>query len=541
VSHEARGERVWTLHVADLTDRRRTEEQLRRAKEAAEAADRAKSDFLATISHELRTPLVGVIGVADLLQDAGATPAQADLLAMLRSSASALLGLISDILDYSRIEAGLLDLKPLAFSVRECIEDAFDAVTELAARKGLDLGYVLLGDVPERVIADQARVRQVLLNLLSNAVKFTDSGEVSVVVSAEATESGELRMRACVNDTGLGIPEHLHDRLFQRFSQIQTGRVKHAGAGLGLAISERLSRLLGGSLSVQSTVNEGSTFTFLFRADADPTLAEAVVADRPLEGRRVLVLGQATIVSRQLHCILQEWGAHVRVASSPDALESAERWDVVIADADRFGGGAMAVVGTLLKVIAPARLLLVSRNRSLAPGDTVGSPILNKPVKAAALRAALESAGIVLRAEAAAVDTVPRAPFAADVLSILLVEDNDANRRVLEAMIRELGLRADVAAGGREAVEATKLTAYDVILMDLQMPDLDGLEATRRIRRLRPDGGGPTIIALTADAVRGEQARWRDAGMDGYLAKPLRLETLAATLLPLVGRKPASN
>ncbi len=537
VTHEAGGERVWTVHVSDLTERQRTEEQLRRAKDAAEAADRTKSDFLATMSHELRTPLVGVVGIADLLQRAEPTATQRDLIAMLRSSANALLGLVSDVLDYSRIEAGLLDLKPAVFNLCECIEDALDPVTEPAARKGLDLGWIVDHGVPKWIVADQARVRQVLLNLLSNAVKFTNAGEVAVSVSLEASGDGGTVIRARVRDTGIGIPAHLQDRLFRRFSQIsEGGGARHGGAGLGLAISQRLSRLLGGSIAVESEPERGSTFTFLFNAGVDHASVVGCAVDRPLEHRRVLVIARPGVVCEHLQWLLRGWGATTHVAPDAASLAAGDAWDAVIADADTFAGGPAAAEAALR---ATTPLVLITRARAVAAAAQAAAPRVNKPIKARALRAALESSGAIGLPEPAPVESTLRA-LPQHSLRVLLVEDNDANRRVVGLMIKELGLDADLAAGGIEAVEASRRSEYDVILMDLQMPDLDGLEATRRIRRDRPVGG-PAIVALTANAMQGEEERCRQAGMDGYLPKPIRLETLANVLLPLAGRRPAVN
>jgi len=420
-------------------------------REAAEAAARVKSDFLATMSHELRTPLTGVVGIADLLKATDLAASQRELVRMLRSSATVLLSLVNDILDYSRIEAGLMALSPRRFSLRSVIEDALDTVTELAARKGLEIGYVIEPGVPD-ALADEDRVRQVLINLLSNAVKFTEAGEVAVRVSARvAGDTATISIR--VSDTGCGIPAHLHHKLFHRFSQIETGPNRQiGGAGLGLAISERLSRLLGGSLTVESREGFGSAFTFVFTA----------VSAGPWQAREGEGLGE------------------IKVRRRPGDYRSGPPSDRVIA--------------------APAA----------APAEHAFEP---------------------------------------GSLSVLLVEDNDANRRVVRMMLAELGLDADEAASGSEAVERALQRDYDLILMDVQMPDIDGLEATRRIRALRPGSGqalgpgsgqaadrdpAPFILALTANVMESDEARCRDAGMNGFLPKPLRLSTLEATIAALV-------
>jgi PAS domain S-box-containing protein len=532
VSHVAGRDRIWTLHLADITGRRQVETDLRRAKEAAESADRAKSDFLATISHELRTPLNGVIGTADLLQAATLTARDRELVRMLRSSATALLGLVSDILDYSRIEAGLMEVKPVVSEVAACIEDAFDSVSELAARKGLDLGYLVEPGVPPVIVADRDRVVQVLLNLLSNAVKFTDAGEVAVHVSAARQEEGRIEMCIRVRDTGIGIPAHLQERLFTRFSQLDAGTTRHyGGAGLGLAISERLSTLLGGSLRVHSVAGEGATFTFRFIASEAPRAPLA--SPRPFEGLRVLAHVPTGIVGDQLRCMLENWGADVTIAGPgmeglrPDC----GAYDVLVIDRD-FANEAFQQLAAADADADLRRVPIVALRRVRGTGYAThpGAADIAKPLRGRALEDALRE--VIDVPDAPAKPAAPSASLAALPLTILLVEDNRANRRVLQLMLEEMGLRADEAESGTEAVVRAQARDYDVILMDLQMPGLDGLEATRRIRRLDARTR-PVIIALTANAMRGEEARCREAGMDAYLAKPLRLDTLTGVLTGL--------
>jgi PAS domain S-box-containing protein len=543
VTHTVGPDRIWTVHIADMTAWRQAEEQLRRAKEAAEAADRAKSEFLATMSHELRTPLSGVIGIADLLQNARLTASQTDLVRMLRSSASALLGLVSDILDYSRVEAGQMNLIPVSFSIQSLIEDALDPVTEAAARKGLDLGYVIGPEVPALVLADQDRVRQVLLNLLSNAVKFTETGEIAVHVGATAAGAGSALITVRVRDSGSGIPAHLHDQLFQRFTQLQRSPGgPRGGAGLGLAISERLSRLLGGTLSVDSAPGVGSTFTFVFAAGAAPSGESTDPVAGSLAGVRVVALVGPGVVGDQIRSLLARWGTRLRVVvRNSDAPLPAgdEAFDAVVVDGDAWDGGLGALalheltaLGAHLPVVM-IRRLRSSPVREFEPAGLV----IAKPVRASALHEALCAATGVARPTAdLKMPSPPGELFASDSLAVLLVEDNDANRRVVQLMLEDLGLKVDEAADGFQAIERARSRQYDVILMDVQMPGLDGLQAARRIRveqRVKP----PIILALTANVMEGDEAKCREAGMDGYLSKPLRLETLAAVLAPLASQK----
>ena len=496
-------------------------------REAAEAAARIKSDFLATMSHELRTPLTGVIGIADLLKATDLGSGQRELVRMLRSSAIVLLSLINDVLDYSRIEAGLMALTPVRFSLESVIEEALDTVTELAARKGLEVGYVIDPGVPD-IVADEDRVRQVLINLLSNAVKFTDAGEVALRVAAQVDgEHASVTIR--VSDTGSGIPAHLHHKLFQRFSQLETGPNRQVGgAGLGLAISERLSRLLSGSLTVESRDGAGSTFTFVFTAES---AGAARKRDR-LAGVRVLTSLADGIVGDEVRSLLNAWGARVTEAGGngwprPDAAEI----DAIVVDASASEGSLYA---SLLMNREQWGLQHVPEIKVVRrPADHRDRPLSGRvvatPVRAQALHDELAKA--IGAAAFAKADTAAPAelPFQGVSLSILLVEDNDANRRVVRMMLAELGLGADEAASGIEAVERARQRHYDVILMDVQMPDIDGLEATRRIRASEADL--PTfILALTANVMESDEARCRDAGMNGFLAKPLRLSTLEATI-----------
>jgi len=535
--------RLWILVISalvasavgiSLVNRRaaleRVEAELRRARDAAEEAVRAKTDFLAIVSHEFRTPLNAMIGIADLLDRTEMSPRQRELMRLSRSSASALLGLITDVLDYSRIEAESMTLVPVPFSLRGCVEAALDAVTEPAASKGLELGYLIDAAVPAGVMADEGRVRQVLLNLLSNAVKFTDRGEIAVDVGAERHGEGAREIRVSVRDTGRGIPAHLHSVLFQRFSQVDaTLSREQRGAGLGLAISDRLARLLGGSVTVESVPGAGSTFTFTFRAAVAPPSPEDAIDASSLRGLRALVLVPPGIVARQIHRLLSQWGLTTysltdHAAAGPDRTA----FDIVIADADARDRMLYDRAKTL-RAESPTRrmgLVFITQLRSTHVGHDECQVV--KPIRAHALVNALRASLALLPTEPLAPARPAGAPPASP-LAILLVEDDEANRRIAHLMLEELGFEADEAPSGVEALQRVRTRPYDVILMDLQMPGLDGLETTRRIRAEQPSRR-TTILALTASVMQDEQARCRDAGMDGYLAKPLRLETLAETL-----------
>ena len=482
---------------------------------ALEVGLRVKTDVLTTMSHELRTPLTGVVGIIDLLQSEPTPTAQRELVRMLRTNATTLLALVNNILDYSRVDAGMITLAPRPFSISSPVEEALDSVSEAASRKRLALGYVVDPGVPG-VIADEDRVRQVILNLLANAVKYTDAGEVAIHVTA-AQSGAAVAVSVRVSDTGIGIPEEQQPRLFQRFSQIDPGRSPMAGTGLGLAISARLSRLLGGSIEVESRPGQGSTFTFVFRGTA--TEPARAVDTAPLRGRRVAVLLEPGIVTEQVRSILSGWGVDV---AAPDAAHL----DAVIIDAEAPERSLPA--GVPVVTIAPMRPAgLPSKVRHRAIG--VATPVRVKALHAA-LCTAIAPGSVVPDTERPV-----RASFTGSGIAILVVEDNEPNRRVLRLMLKEIGLEPDEVATGHDAIAAAAERAYDVILMDVQMPDIDGLETTRRIRA-QERAHRATIVALTANALASDEARCLAAGMDGYLQKPLSIDRLSSAISQVAPR-----
>jgi CheY-like chemotaxis protein len=474
----------------------------------------------------LRTPLTGVIGITDLLQTAGVPAAQRELIRMLRTNATTLLALVDNVLDYSRIEAGLTMLTPRRFSVQAVVEDALDSVAGLAVRKGLALGYVIAPGVPN-VVADEDRVRQVLLNLLSNAVKYTTSGEIGVYVDATPEALDVVAVAIRVRDTGAGIPEELQGRLFQWFSQIEPhGHQRVHSTGLGLAISARLSRLLGGSVTVESRYGEGSTFTLVFRgAAAGPAHAPDEDA---LRGTRVVAVLESGVVREQIGSLLQRWGVELVVAQDADATGGEVQALIVDTNARHRASLDMALRNRATSK-HPVPLIAVG---GLGAGDGGDGDIselrVSVPVRTQTFYDALcfATGRSVMRSDAA---PTARPAAISQGTSVLLVEDNEPNRRVVRLMLAELGLQADEAAGGMEAVERAAQRRYDIILMDVQMPDLDGLETTRRIRARERDHRA-TIVALTANVFESDEARCRDAGMDGYLQKPMRLDALRDAL-----------
>ncbi len=539
--------------VVDITRQKQTEHELKVARDAADAANLAKSQFLANMSHEVRTPMNAIIGMTELVLNTPLNPKQKEYLKMVLLSGESLLGIINDILDFSKVESGKIELESMPLRMRECIGDAVKSLALRAHAKGLELALDIQSDVPEWVVGDAGRLRQVVINLVNNAIKFTLEGEVVVEVTLQAERDNILELLFCVRDTGIGIPHEKIDRVFDAFEQADTSTTRQfGGTGLGLTIVRRMVEIMGGRVWVESEVGKGSKFYFnvFLQACANPPDEDEAPRQTAVRGTRVLIIDDNATNRRILEEVVTSWGM-IPVAGNSvqeglsllrEATAAGRRFELLLTDINMPVQDGFELIAQVRKDQQLAETIIIVLTSGERPDDSrncdkydVAQRLL-KPVKQSELFDAIVAAlGGVEETDSGSV--LDEEPPATRPLRILLAEDSLVNQKLAVGLLERHGHQLTVTNNGQEAINALGRGKFDIILMDVQMPELDGLAATRQIReREQAKGGRPIpIIAMTAHALKGDRERCLAAGMDEYISKPIRERQLLAAMRLVLG------